>query len=426
MTTSVSRQAGKPIPRAFKFVWIPPRGVEYTYYFVFSYSIIAAYLDIEIPLFAAGLTVALGGLCLRKMGSRRKEICAPIALLLACSISFILIQISMHGASVMDGTIRSFILWILGLIIMQSLCLRPGFLHRCTIVIFMVGLIAVPHLAFRGGTEEVARAAADIKIGGGMTNANGLAVWFGFCVVSFGISALETKRGIVVRMLYGLAAVGSLFIVGLTVSRGALLGCAMALTVGFRRFLKRGFVPVLLLIIFAGVLLASGLVDQIISGYEERATEETGSGRFLVWPLVIERFLASPIVGVGWSAVGTWVPEADTSIVPHNSFLYFPLSSGIVPFALYVAFWTRAARRSFSDVGGSEYSPFRTPLLLYALVAFILADISTEPWALLALTVGAGSGISHRRERVLVASSRIRRRRVAPTVQPPSKAGTIR
>jgi hypothetical protein len=64
-------------------------------------------------------------------------------------------------------------------------------------------------------------------------------------------------------------------------------------------------------------------------------------------------------------------------------------------------------------------------LLLYVLVAFILADVSVEPWALLALTVGAGSGISHRRDRLLVTHSRIRRRRIAPAVQPVSKAGTI-
>jgi O-antigen ligase len=422
MTTNTPRQAGKAIPRAFKFVWTPPRWVEYTYYFTFSYSIVAASLGIEIPLFAAASTVALGGFCLNQMGSRRKEICAPIALLLACSISFILVQISIHGASVMDDYIRAFVLWIFGLIIMQSLCLRPGFLHRCTIIIFMLGLMVVPFLGF--SDQGVERAAAGIQIGGGMTNANGLAVWFGFSVVTFGISCLETRRSIVVRILYGLAAGGSLLIVGLTVSRGALIGCALALTVGFRRYLKRAFLPALLLIILGGLFLESGLFDQIISNYEARGGEETG--RLLMWPLITERFLESPIAGVGMSGIMTWVPEANKSIPPHNSFLFFALSSGIVPTAVYVAFWIRAAWRSFYDVGGSEYSPFRAPLLVYALVAFILADVSMEPWALLALTVGASSGISHRRERLLVTYSRIRRRRIAPTVQLPSKTRTIR
>jgi O-antigen ligase len=422
MTTGMPRQAGKPIPRKFKFVWMPPRWVEYTFYFSFSYSIVAAALGIEIPLFAAALTVALGGLCLRDMGSRRKEICAPIALLLACQFSFILVQIAVYGASVTDDTIRMFILWMLGMIIVQSLCLRPGFLTRCTIVIFMLGLSVVPFMGF--SDQGVDRAGIAAPVAGNLTNANGLAGWFGFCVVSFGIAGLEARRGIVMRILYGLAAIGSLLIVGLTVSRGGLFGCAIALTVGFRRFLKRAFVPLLVFIILGGVLFASGLFDQILANYEERGMEETG--RLLMWPLIIQRFLESPIFGVGMSRIMTWVPEADKAMPPHNSFLFFALSSGIVPAALYVAFWIRAGWRSFVDVGQQEYSPFRLPFLLYAFVAYITGDITTTPWALLTLSVGAGSGILHWKERLPATYSRIRRRSIARTIQLTSKAGTIR
>lgn len=423
MTASRSRKAGKSIPHAVRFVWLPPSWVEYSYYFIFSYSIIAAYLGIEIPLIAAGLTGALAALCFIKLGSRRKEIYAPIALLLACVISFISIEILVYGASIRDEVVRTFILLICGLIIMRSLCLRPGFLLRCTLVIFALGLIAVPHIAYTTA-DVVDRASADIEIGGGLRNANGLAVWFGLCVVVFGIYALETKRGIMIRLLYSLAALGSLFVVGLTVSRGALIGCAVALTIGFRSVLKRGFVPVLLLIVLVGVALVSGLADPIISNFAERGTEETG--RFLVWPLIIDRILASPIVGVGFSAIETYVPETQVSIVPHNSFLFFALASGIVPFGFYLVFWIRTLRNALFDVGGSQYNPFRIPLLLYALVAFMLANISTEPWALLAITVGAGARISRRKEGLSVTHRRIRFRRIARAVQIPTKVGTIR
>jgi O-antigen ligase len=285
----------------------------------------------------------------------------------------------------------------------------------------MLGLIAVPYLAFKG--EEVARAGVDIAVAGNLTNANGLANWFGFCLVYFGIAALEMKRGIV-RILYGLAAVGSLVIVGLTVSRSALLGCALALTVAFRRFLKRAFLPALLFTLLGAAVLASGLFDYIIANYEERGMEETG--RLLVWPVIIQRFLESPIVGVGMSRIMTWVPEGSQSMPPHNSFLFFALSSGVVPFALYIAFWLRAAWRSVSDVGQSEYRPFRLPFLLFAFMACVTGDPTTAPWALLTLSVGAGSGISHHRKRLLAAYSRIRRRRIAPEVQLSSKAGMTR
>ena len=41
------------------------------------------------------------------------------------------------------------------------------------------------------------------------------------------------------------------------------------------------------------------------ASYTVRATEE--SGRFLVWPLVIERFLQAPFIGVGVSDMYTYI-----------------------------------------------------------------------------------------------------------------------
>jgi O-antigen ligase len=407
MTTGMPRQAAKPIPRKLEFVWIPAPWVEYTFYVLSSYSIVARALGIEIPLLAAGSTVVLGGLCLRKMGSRRKEICAPIVLLLACQFSFILIQAVVHGASVIDDdTIRTFILWMFATIIVQSLCLRRGFLQRCTMIIFMMGVSVLPFMGF--SDQGVDRAGITVPVAGNLTNANGLASWFGFCAVFFSIACLETRRSIVMRIIYALGAVGSLLIVGLTVSRGGMFGCALALTVGFRRFLKRAFLPVLLLVILGALASLSGLFDQILFNYEERGMEETG--RIILWPLVIERFLESPTVGVGLSTIGTWLPDMSYPIPPHNSFLYFALSSGIVPLVFYVAFWVRASWRSFSHIEQSEYAPLRIPFLLYLFVSSMLGDISTAPWVLLTFSVVAGPGISHRRERLrIITSSRIRR-----------------
>jgi O-antigen ligase len=419
MNAKMPRQIGEAIPRAF--VWIPSRRVEYAYYLSFSYSVIARYLGVEVPLVAAGIVTMLAGYCFIKMRSCGKKMFAPIRFLLAATISLILVQIVVYGASITDESIRGFILWIFGLIIVRSLCLRPGFLHRCTIVLFALGLIAVPHLAF-STIGIVERARADIEIGGGLQNANGLADWFGFCLVSFAISGLETKRDIV-RILYWLAATGCLFIMGLAVSRGAMFAVVLATTVAFRGVLRRGFVPVLLVIIAAGVIYGSGLSDQVISHYAQRSMEETG--REKLWPDAIERILASPLFGVGISNVGTDVLTSGYKTPPHNTFLYFALSSGVIPFAFYVAFWLQAAWRSFSDIGGSEYNPFRVPLLLYALVPFMVSDVSTEPWALLALNVGAGAGTFHSREGLLV-PYRVRRRRKAPSLEIPSKPETIK
>src|SRR6266850_2566113 len=98
-------------------VWIPSRTIEYGYYFVVFYTMAAAFFGIEIPLVASGLMGLIASFCIMKFRSHSKDIFASIALLLACAISFILVQVVIHGASVLDESQRAFINWILGMII---------------------------------------------------------------------------------------------------------------------------------------------------------------------------------------------------------------------------------------------------------------------------------------------------------------------
>src|SRR5207247_1615925 len=101
------------------------------------------------------------------------------------------------------------------------------------------------------------------------------------CAVFLAIFGLEARR-VSFRIGAWVLAVGCLLIVTLTVERGPLFATVLAITLGFRTFLKRGFVPVLAVVILAGVALASGLFDQASSKYKERGTEETG--REILWP----------------------------------------------------------------------------------------------------------------------------------------------
>ena len=126
--------------------WIPPRALEYGYFLTIAYSITSTNLGIEIPLFAAGMLVLLAGICIYEAGRDIIALSRPILLLLAAIFSFIGVQIVFHNGSLLDPTIRTFILWVCGMIILQSLRLRPGFLQRCTIVLFLLGLTAVPYL----------------------------------------------------------------------------------------------------------------------------------------------------------------------------------------------------------------------------------------------------------------------------------------
>jgi O-antigen ligase len=255
----------------------------------------------------------------------------------------------------------------------------------------------LPFLTFNAENYEQARV-GDLVGVHVLSSPGGLAEWFGFCAIYFAISGLEANR-FTYRVGAWVAAVGSVFIVALTVGRSTIFGVAAAITIGFRGVLKRGFVPLLALIILSGVAYESGLFDQAISRYTERGMEETG--RELLWPAAIERIFASPLFGVGMSNVNSYVMGIPAP--PHNSFLYFALSSGVVPLAFYVAFWIQAAWSSAVHAKGGEADSFRLPYLVFIFVVVMFGDSGfMSPPALLALSVAAGSGVVYGKKRLLV------------------------
>jgi hypothetical protein len=367
---------------------VPSWHVEGLYYFVITYSLVAGYLGIEVPLVAAALTMALMAFCYTTVGSHSTR---PIAALLGCAASFVIVQFVVHQIPPLDPLIRSLIVWACGMIVVQSLCFRHGFVQRCTVVIFVLGLIAVPSLRYvDAGSAE--RAAAGIQLGGNLRNANGLGSWFGFCFVALALLGLETQR-LALRTVFWSAAMASLLIVGLTVSRGAVIGSAVAVAVGFRSILKRGFVPVLVLLIFTGVVLETELFDQVVARYEARGLEDTG--RAVLWPNVVPRVLASPLAGVGIDNIETYIPQTGRSIsTPHNAFLFFALSSGVIPFSFWLLFWLSRGRRLMFRKATGPLASFQLPFFLYTLIQFLLGDLNNDPWGLLAIAVTAAPGFS--------------------------------
>src|SRR5262249_16411847 len=312
---------------------------------------------------------------------------------------FIFVQVAVHGASITEQSIRTFVLSICEVIIVRSLCLRRGFLYRCALVFVIIAVVPLLNLGVSESTVEVVR--IDAPVGGNLSLPSGLAWVFGFCAIFFAVAGLEEKRGNI-QILYWAGVVGCIAVVALTVERGPLAASALAITVAFRHLLKRGFLPVLLLMIFAGVILVSGLFDRAAGRYQERGTEETG--RLILWPAVVERILAAPLTGVGAGAgnIATDTREGRSISTPHNSFLYFGLTSGVIPLAFYALFWMRAVWRSLSSMDRTEYSPFQSPFLLYMLVGSMAGELVIANWSTLALSVAASAGIARPTGRVSV------------------------
>jgi hypothetical protein len=364
---------------------IPPRSAEYAFYALVVYAIMAPTWGISVPLLGAGAMAFLAMWFLWRLRKRAAAVFTPLFVPAAVAVSFLLIQWLVHDQSLIGDSNRAFINWVILLIVVQGLFLRQGFLHRFAVAASLIGLLLLPYLIIGyGGGSAVQRAGLEHAVG--FANPNQLAGWFGFCAIYWIVVASATKRH-AVRVLSFFAATGCLFVVALTVSRGAFFGVAVATVIAFRHSLKRGFLPILLLTILGGGIFYSGLFDQAIGYYTERGTED--SGRLAVWPLVIQRILDAPLVGVGADEemVSTFVPGLGHSITPHNSVLYIGLASGIVPLAFFVTYCMNAvvgayrlSRRGLQDV------PFQLPLVIYALIVAMLgATDFMYQWAVISL-----------------------------------------
>jgi O-antigen ligase len=379
--------------------YLPPPPVEYCYYFWVFYSIMGSALGISIDLLGIGMLGVLAAFCILRMGRQAPTLLGPIVLPLACAASFVGVQALMLEEPVMGTGIREMVGWMLGLVIVQSLALRRGFLHRFAIAMALIGLSMLPYLTAFSGDQSRTGLARGITI----ANPNDLGAWFGFCCVYFVILGLETRRNWVRAVSWGLAA-GSLFVVGLTVSRAPLFAVSLCVLFAFRRGLKHGLIPLLSIVVVVWIAYALRVFDGQAAQFAERGLEETG--RFVVWPLAIERFLQSPLAGVGVSHVATYAGSRD--LTPHNGFIYIALASGVLPLALFTAYWVRLfcdALRINRD--SHEDATFQTSLLLYAfLITMNLSSAFMEPWVMASLCTVAGTGFLMNVRRIVVARLR--------------------
>ncbi len=334
------RAPGGPMPSRTTALEAPTAAIEAAYDVYLLYANWATLFGLVVPMAGLGLLGGLAGYCMLRHWNTTTSLARSFWLPVACAVSLVGIRVLVHGEPVTADYVRDCPTWAFTLIIAQFLCLRRGFLQRFAIVMFIAGLPVLPALRMQDwgmatdSGEEVVRAAG----AGTLSNANNLAFWFGFCCVAFGVLGLETRR-VIMRVMMWLAAVLCLFVVGITVSRGVLVAVAIAMVIAFRRLLQRGFLPALLLAAVGGLVFLLGLFDRAAEYYSARGLEETG--RLLVWPLTIQRFLEAPAWAVGVDEIATFVPGHDMVVTPHNAFLFLALAGGLVPLLLFAAYSAR-------------------------------------------------------------------------------------
>lgn len=358
---------------------------EYGYYFVIFYTVLGAPLGLILMggIGSGFLLIPVLMLCFLALGPEIQNSMQKAWVPLACGISYLFIQLGVHGESLYGSYVYPFGQWILSLIVVQVLAMhRKDFFSRFVWFTLFLGLSMLPFMSLSQGAAYE-RMGLNREVG--YANANALAGWFGFCVVCMVIKGyIEKKPGS--RLVAWAMAVVSLYVVTLTVSRGALLAIAGALLVGSKRILKRGFLPLLLLAGLVAALVGLGVFDQAFRSYSMRAGEETG--RFRVWPLLIDKFLDSPLIGVGASHPGA-VTSTGKYVTPHNSFLLFGVASGFLPLVLFCAYLVRSGMVAWRTGKSADYeAAFHLPLVVYAVLITCAGNMDfMAPWAIVSLSL---------------------------------------
>jgi len=356
--------------------------VEFGYYFVIFYTIFGARLGLILTggIGSGFLLIPVLSLCFIALGASVITVVRTVWIPIACGVSYLFIQLAVHGEPLYAPYVYQFGPWLISLVIVQALAMhRPNFLHRFAWFTLLMGLAMLPFMSF-GQTRAYERIGLAEDLG--YANPNAMAGWFGFCALYLTIRGYIEARP-VYRVGAWLMAVISLYIVTLTVSRAALLAVAGSLGIMSRRLLKVGLMPVVLL---AGLLIGLtevGIFDQAIRSYGIRGAEETG--RFLVWPLLVERFWDSPFVGNGASSAGAVLPTGKF-VTPHNSFLLFAVASGIVPLFLFCGYCWQSAMLAVRANQGDRDSMFYLPLVVYTVLITSAGNMDfMTPWAVVSL-----------------------------------------
>ena len=145
--------------RASRAVVKAPSGfVEGAFYVVVFYSIFGQNL-VSVPLLGIGTLALLALMCVMTLSGRIVIILRALAWPFAFATLFVAVQLIVHGVSPLYADLRAFVTWVLGLVVVQCLSFRRGFLGRFAIAALGVGLCTIPFLT-TGGAHRVSPGSA--------------------------------------------------------------------------------------------------------------------------------------------------------------------------------------------------------------------------------------------------------------------------
>lgn len=102
-----------------------------------------------------------------------------------------------------------------------------------------------------------------------------------------------------------------------------------------------GRLGVLFLLLFAVIIVfivmfRHGMMTRFVSTFQKiisgKGTADISSGRFLLWQTALNKFIDSPIIGIGWGRFKDYIPAPYNTVLNnvHNTYLQFLCETGIV------------------------------------------------------------------------------------------------
>jgi O-antigen ligase len=161
------------------------------------------------------------------------------------------------------------------------------------------------------------------------------------------------------RVLLSLAALGMIFSLYITKSRGGWIGSVTSLILLGCGLWRRYTAPIRTTIIIGLILVMGSMTYISSSGFRERLqgtfssnTDQSGLFRFWLWSPIIRMWLDQPLLGVGPGHFNVRFPAYRTALTQlnpihaHNEYLEALVEYGLIGFIIILAFLARIAIKS--------------------------------------------------------------------------------
>src|SRR4026207_178705 len=113
----------------------PPAFLEYIFYVSLAYAMLGEAWGVVIPSLGGSVLALLAATCVLSIGGGASRVFATAAFPIATAFSVLAVQFFFHDDEPFDHSL-TFVGWLLYVIVVQALSLRPGFLRRFALLAF--------------------------------------------------------------------------------------------------------------------------------------------------------------------------------------------------------------------------------------------------------------------------------------------------